>query len=169
MSVVALLQRMLDLDTLVPVREHVLETASPRVANVKDKVTRHFDKIVRQATEAWGKPDFNNHLTNDARLKTVVPAWSDGNGRNGGEPQALHLCYWRQNGILKYIVLRTEIDLQTGAPMYYDLIVGARRKQIDSIRLDSMREQTDGPIEILKCLLAEIFSKKPKEARPVRN
>lgn len=158
MSVVALMERMLDVGTIVPVKEHVLESASRHVADVEDKFNEQYDKLVREATIAWGKPEFNNDMSH-VRLKNVMPSWSDGIARNGGESRAQRLCYWRKDGIIKYIVLRTEVN-DKDTPIYYDLVIGARRKPIDGIRISSLRHRKTGFLELLQSLWASILSRK---------
>lgn len=150
-SAIAILEKLLE-DETVSFKEHVLETASTHVSNVQQRFESSFDSYVRDISAIWGEPEFNSQIRKEPNepppepsaeeepsdngehkkkpLSTVVPNWCKGTARNGGEPKALRLAHWKKPDGLMYIVLRTEVDpKKNDRPIYYDLVLGARRRK----------------------------------------
>lgn len=141
---IAVLEKLLD-DPETQVKEHVLETASPHIANAQARFEERFDSIVNEISTIWGEPSFNSHLnweghpsvtdrdsqeeqTDSKRLSTVVPKWCVGTARSGGQPKTLRMASWSKPDSLKYVCMRTEIDPRKDRPLYYDIVLGAKRK-----------------------------------------
>lgn len=139
-SVVAILEKLLD-DKTVTFKEHVLETASRHVSDAQTRFEQKFDALVREIGTIWGEPEFNSQIRQEPDvaqtssdeqkkpLSTVVPPWCQGTPRNGGRTKALRLAHWKNSDGIMYVVLRTELDLEKDRPLYYDLILGARRRK----------------------------------------
>jgi len=151
-SSIAILEKLLEDDT-VTFKEHLLETASRHVDNAEQRFENTFDGIVRDISAIWGAPEFNSQIRKEPNqlpdpeppaadspdspekkapkkpLSTVVPSWCQGTARSGGKPKALRLAHWKKPDGLLYVVLRTEIDAKKDIPLYYDLILGARRRK----------------------------------------
>lgn len=163
MSAILILERLLD-DESVNSKEHLLETASPNLSNVEDRLNTTFDQLVHEISTAWGRPQFNSRVSLDSskveiqetesegaegegakkQLNSVVPSWSNGTARNAGMPKALRLSYWKRPDALSYIVLRTELDLKkNNRPMHYDIVLGSRRRSQESSRAVKQLRQTE--------------------------
>jgi hypothetical protein len=166
-SAIAILEKLLEDDT-VTFKEHLLETASRHVDNAQQRFENTFDGIVRDISTIWGAPEFNSHIRKEPNqmpdpepppadsqdstqekkpkkpLSTVVPSWCQGTARSGGTPKALRMAHWKKPDGLVYIVLRTEIDAKKDIPLYYDLILGARRrKQEVGQHTENLRHQKE--------------------------
>jgi hypothetical protein len=155
MSSVVILEKLLADDT-VKSKEHVIETASRHASDVDKRFEGSFDTIVREITAAWGEPEFNSHIRKESKeqtesgeekknLGTIVPPWCQGAPRNGGIPKALRLAHWRRPEGVSYIVLRTEMDKEKDRPLYYDLVLGARRRKPEVERSTAQLRQTKDP------------------------
>jgi hypothetical protein len=149
-SAIAILEKLLA-DETVTAKEHLLETASPHISNAQQRFEQTFDSIVRDISTIWGDPEFNSSIKKgedellpapgeeseqpengekkERNLSTVVPPWCKGAPRSGGTPVALRLAHWKKPDGLMYVVLRTEIDPKKDRPLYYDLVLGARRRK----------------------------------------
>lgn len=134
---ISLLEGLLS-DESVSAKEHVMETASQHVSNVQERLDGNFETIVRELTVAWGDPEFNTYVEvevppekpgDETKIKkNIVPSWSNGTAKNGGDPKALRLCYWRRDGNTFYVVTRVEMDKERDRPLYYEVAIGARKK-----------------------------------------
>ncbi|HEY9776889.1 MAG TPA: hypothetical protein V6C81_24205 [Planktothrix sp.] len=170
-SAIAVLEKLLN-DESVNNKEHLLETASPHILNAEQRFEQSFDTIVREISTIWGDPEFNSQIKKgddellpapgeeeeapegeqpqeaaerkERNLSTVVPAWSRGTARSGGQIKALRLAHWKRPDGLMYIVLRTELDpKKNDRPLYYDLILGARRRKQEVDRGSERLRQTE--------------------------
>jgi len=158
-SAVSILDRLLDEES-VSSKEHTLETASPRIANVQDRFSHTFDEIVKEISVSWGRPTFNNSVAGDTAsnaeemlagegdrkpLANVVPSWSNGKPKNGGECKAVRLCYWKRNDAINYVVFRIESEKASSKPMNYELVLGARRRdrEAQTRSMDKIRGQKE--------------------------
>ncbi len=139
-SAVAILERLLD-DQAQNSKEHVMETASPHLSNVEDRMDKTFDSMVKEISEAFGVPDFaNSRPTGEEKMQSVLPKWSDGTPKSGGSPKTMRLSYWKRPEGTFYIVLRTEFDPKKERNVHYDLSLGARRKSPEATpRVDRLR------------------------------
>ena len=139
-SAVAILERLLD-DQAQNSKEHVVETASPHVANVEDRMDLAFDTLVQEITSTYGVPDFaNSRSTGEEKIQSVLPKWSEGTARVQGDVKTMRLSYWKRPEGTFYIVLRTEFDPKKNRNSYYDLSLGARRKSTESMpKVDRLR------------------------------
>lgn len=118
-------------------REHVLETASYHVSNVKEQFSNQFERLVTEISSTWGHPVFT--CTLDDEKKIAPPKWSIGEARDGGVPRTLKLTYWKRDGRIDYIALRTEIDEEKERNLYYEIVIGARRRTGDSVKIEAIR------------------------------
>lgn len=152
-STIAVFERLLD-DDSVTAREHVLESASPHVAKVQDRLEQNFDSIVKEVSLIWGEPEFHGNVPEpeppsegDSEQKkarpNTIPAWCQGTARNGGASKALRVCYWKRPHATNYIVLRTEIDSKKNRPIDYSIVLGARRRTgtVDVKAVAALRQQ----------------------------
>jgi hypothetical protein len=139
-SAVAILERLLDGD--IAQKEHTLETFSPHLSDLHTRINSTFDKLVGECEAVFGPADLNSPPVDGEKSKTPFPGWSAGTARNGGAIQTLRLAYWKRPDSFYYIGLRTEIHPQKEKPMYFDLVVGARRRKEelrDSASMDKLR------------------------------
>lgn len=134
-SAIAILEHLLDEGTVTQ-KEHVIETNSPRISNVDNRMHQSFDNMVRDISTIWGEPQFNNRITGEATDKhnNVVPTWSKGTARNGGDVKTMRLSYWKRPELTCYIAYRIELDTskEPPKPLYYDLILGARKRNAET-------------------------------------
>lgn len=130
-------------DPSVSVREHVVESASPHVSNVKQTFEGKFESLVSEIGKEWGHPIFNSTFDDPDNPKAVAPSWSVGNPKDGGEAKTLKLSYWKRDNIINYILLRTEVDPQkNNKPLYYEIVIGGKRRISEgNIRVDGLRQQ----------------------------
>ena len=157
-SAVAILEKLLD-DKTVNYKEHVLETASRHVSDAESRFEKKFDDVVHEISAIWGEPEFNSQIRKEPEaqeiqptaegeqpkkaLGTVVPQWCQGAPRNGGRPKPLRLAHWKNSDGVLYVVLRTELDQVKDLPLYYDLILGARRRKPEMDRTTVKLRQTE--------------------------
>ena len=162
-SAIVILEKLLHDDTVTS-KEHLLETASRHVDNAQQRFETTFDGMVHEISAIWGEPEFNSQIRKEPiqmpnpepqseseqktsirkPLGTVVPHWCSGTARSGGTPKALRLAHWKKPDGLMYIVLRTEIDAKKDVPLYYDLVLGARRRKQDVDRhTERLRQQKE--------------------------
>lgn len=172
-SAIPILEHLLD-EASVNSKEHVIETASRHVSNVESRLSENFDSLVHEISTIWGAPQFNSTVpgsehedeeeedieeqsTSDAggagkqdasrkkkKLRNVVPPWSNGTSRSGGQCKALRLSYWKRPDQIGYVVLRVEIDTKKNMPLSYDLILGARRRGAEPGRNVAKFKQVEG-------------------------
>jgi hypothetical protein len=130
-------------DPSVSVREHVVESASPHVSNVKQTFEGKFESLVSEIGKEWGHPIFNSTFDDPDNPKAVAPSWSVGNPKDGGEAKTLKLSYWKRDNIINYILLRTEVDPQkNNKPLYYEIVIGGKRRISEgNIKVDGLRQQ----------------------------
>ena len=154
-SAIAILEHLLD-DESLNSKEHIIETASPKLSNVEGRLQQTFDTMVRDISTIWGDPQFNNRITSNEEDKVgnVVPTWSKGTARSGGEPMVLRLAYWKRPGLTCYVQLRTELDKtkDPASPMFYDLVFGSRRRSPDKTQsVQNMKQvETNKMTELTK-------------------
>jgi hypothetical protein len=138
-SAVAILERLLDSDATQ--KEHTLETFSPHLGDLQTRMGDTFDKLIGELSAVFGQPDFSSNPGTD-KVRQSMPGWSAGSAKNGGALQTLRLTYWKRPDSLYYIALRTEIHPQKEKPMYYDLVLGAKRRKEEireSVNVDKLR------------------------------
>ncbi|HEY9684422.1 MAG TPA: hypothetical protein V6C86_22770 [Oculatellaceae cyanobacterium] len=138
-SAVAILERLLDSDATQ--KEHILETFSPHLGDLQTRMGDTFEKLIGECTAVFGPADFNCNPGAD-KVRQTLPSWSAGTAKNGGNLQTLRLAYWKRPDSLYYIALRTEIHPQKEKSMYYDLILGAKRRKEEireSMNMDKLR------------------------------
>jgi hypothetical protein len=150
-SAIALLEKLLEDDT-VSFKEHVIESSSRHVE--QERCEQSFNNVVREITAIWNEPEFNSQIRKQSEekltasgeykkvLATVVPPWCQGMPKHGGIPKALRLAHWKRPEGILYVVLRTEIDAEKNRPLYYDLVLGARRRSPDVGRTTVKLRQT---------------------------
>lgn len=160
-SAVAILEKLIE-DNTVTSKEHVLETASRHASDAQTRFENSFEQTVREISAAWGEPEFNSAIKKESvvavepaqsesgeqqqpkrSLGTVVPPWCQGAPRHGGKPKALRLAHWKKPEGVLYIVLRTELDGEREIPLYYDLVLGARRRKPEVDRSTQQLRQTN--------------------------
>jgi hypothetical protein len=141
-SLVAILEKLIS-DESVPFKEHILETASRHVTDAEKRFDDKFDNLVREISTVMGEPEFNSHIRKEVTeapgptgeqkksLPTVVPPWCQGTARSGGVPKPLRFAHWKKPEGVLYVILRTEIEPAKERPLYYDLVLGARRRKPD--------------------------------------
>ncbi|MCC7528686.1 MAG: hypothetical protein IT342_09200 [Candidatus Melainabacteria bacterium] len=129
-------------DPSVSVREHVVESASPHVSNVKQTFEKQYETLVSEIGKEWGYPIFNSTFDDPENPKAVAPAWSVGNPKDGGESKTLKLSYWKRDNIINYILLRTEVDPQkNNRPLYYEIVIGGKRRVSEgNVKVDALRQ-----------------------------
>ncbi|HEY9785380.1 MAG TPA: hypothetical protein V6D17_08265 [Candidatus Obscuribacterales bacterium] len=142
-NTVSLFQRLLE-DPSVNSKEHVLDTASYHVENVRQKFEEKYDGVLKEIESDWGLPIFNSSLEEHEGKKSVAPNWSNGSARDGGVAKALRLAYWKRESAINYVVLRTEIDEEKERPLYYEIVLGARRRGSDTVQFSKMRHKPTG-------------------------
>ncbi len=127
-SAIAILERLLE-NRSENSKEHILETASPRLTDVENRMDHSFDALVKEISTIFGVPDFaNSKLTGQEKVQNILPKWSEGTARNGGVLKTMRLSYWKRDEETFYIALRTECDTRNDRNLYYDLVLGARRR-----------------------------------------
>jgi hypothetical protein len=138
-SAVAIFERLLSGDDQQ--KEHVLETASPHLSDAQGKLFAQVDKMVGEIGAVFGAPDFSATPTPEDKVKTSLPSWSVGTPKNGGTVQTLRLVYWKRPESTFYIVVRTETHPQKDKKMYYDLVLGAKRRNPEAAlpKVDRLR------------------------------
>ncbi len=139
-SAVAILERLLDNEATQ--KEHTLETFSPHLGDLQSRMNDTFDKLIGECNAVFGPADFNCAPTVGDKVKTTLPSWSAGAPKQGGSLQTVRLSYWKRPDSLYYIALRTEIHPQKDKPMYYDLLLGAKRRKEElreSVKMDKLR------------------------------
>lgn len=147
---VPIMDRLLE-DPTVNSREHSLETASYHVSNVKEKFEGQFDQLVREISKDWGLPIFNASFEETPEgKKNNTPSWCVGTARDGGVPKTLRLAYWKREQKLNYLALRTEVDEEKDRPLYYELVVGSRRRATESINVGKMRHSKPNVWETIR-------------------
>ena len=168
-SALVILEHLLD-DESIESKEHVIETISPRIANVQTRISDNFDELVQEISTKWGAAQYNNTIGSDSdkepaeppaadgadgegqettskrkAVKRQVPPWSHGVATKGVDAKALRLSYWKRPNCLGYVVLRTELD-DKKQPVNYALILGARRRTPDTGRsVDKLRQAQSIP------------------------
>ncbi len=155
-SAIAILEKLIT-DPSVTSKEHVLETASRHSSDAQGRFEQSFERVVSEISAIWGNPEFNSQIRKEAEgtdpqqssggelkrvLGTVVPPWCQGSPRHGGKPKALRLAHWKKPEGVLYIVLRTELDGEKEIPLYYDLVLGARRRKPEVDRSTAQLRQS---------------------------
>lgn len=129
-------------DPTVSVREHVVESASPHVSNVKQTFEKQYETLVSEIGKEWGYPIFNSTFDDPENPKAIAPSWSLGSPKDGGESKTLKLSYWKRENIINYILLRTEVDPdKNNRPLYYEIVIGGKRRISDGhAKVESLRQ-----------------------------
>jgi hypothetical protein len=123
-------------------KEHILETFSPHLSDLENRMTDKFDNLVSECIVIYGNADFSSTPRPSDKVKTSLPHWSLGSPRNGGTLQTLKLAYWKRPESINYLALRSEIHPTKDKPMHFDLVLGARRRRedaLDSGKIDKLR------------------------------
>ena len=140
MSIVTILDRLLEQSTHSESQEHVLEQAHYASQNVEERLLTRFDEMVGDISNALGNPEFNASTDAEDGKQNPMPAWVMG-GKQAADStrKIMRLCYWRREGGVSYLLLRKELDSKD-RPKYYDLVLGGRRRnRTDSAKITSMR------------------------------
>lgn len=172
-SPIAIFERLLN-DEATNFKEHVLETASPSIANVRERLEQSFEKIVCEISTIWGDPSYAGRIQGKEekvepegspaaqrkKLTNVIPPWCKGTARSGGEPLALRITYWKRPDNISYIVLRTEVDSQrNNKPLHYDVVLGSRRRNQEPGRESArLRQSREHPAIQLMTFLRKFFT-----------
>lgn len=172
-SLIAIFERLLN-DEATNFKEHVLETASPSIANVQERLEQSFEKVVHEISTIWGDPSYAGRIQGKEekvesegspaekrkKLTNVIPPWCKGIARSGGDPVALRVTYWKRPDNISYIVLRTEVDPQrNNKPLHYDVVLGTRRRNKEPGRESAkLRQNREHPGTQLMTFLRKFFT-----------
>lgn len=148
-----ILDRLLDEAPNTTCREHVLEQASYAVDNVQQKFVGKFEALVSEISTDWGQPEFNASTSSTEEGKNPIPAWVTGSRQGESAQKVLRLSYWKRANGISYVLLRLELDSKD-RPNYYDLVLGARRKnRTEAVKVDKLRNTDPSFVGWLKRLV----------------
>jgi hypothetical protein len=119
-------------------QEHLIEQAHYAVDKVHQKFLTRYESLVEEISGSLGVPEYNASTDGEER-KNPMPKWVTGTRLGEASSKVLRLCYWKREGGISYLLLRMELDSKD-RPTYYDLVLGARRKQkADMPKMDKLR------------------------------
>ncbi len=148
-----ILDRLLEEAPNTTCREHVLEQASYAVDNVQQRFLGKFDTLISEISNDWGQPEFNASTSATDEGKSPIPSWVTGSRQGESAQKVLRLSYWKRTNGISYVLLRLELDSKD-RPNYYDLVLGARRKnKAESVRVDKLRNTDTSFVGWLKRLV----------------
>ena len=162
MSMITVLDRLLQQAEINECQEHLIEQAHYAVDNVETKFLARFEELVGEISQSLGQPEFNASF-DGSENKNPVPKWVTSLRRGEVSTKVLRLCYWRREGGMSYVVMRIELDSRD-RPKYYDLVLGSRKKtRTEPMKMDKLRYEDNSFMGWLK---RKLPGKKVEEQKP---
>jgi hypothetical protein len=156
MSILVILDRLLEQASTTESQEHVLEQAHYASENVEQRLLTKFDQLVGEISDSLGNPEFNASTEKqDGCGQSPMPAWvMGGKAAIDRSTKIMRLSYWRRDTGVSYLLLRQELDSKD-RPKYYDVVLGGRRRTRTNTReIKSLRHSDTSFLGWVKRMLS---------------
>lgn len=123
------------------VKEHTLDQAHYASLNVEQVMGEKFDNMVKEVEAEWGAaPDQNVLVHRDDGKKAPLPKWLHDAANVAGSKKLYKVAFWKRGSGYCFLMLRADLDSKD-RPNYYNLVLGARRRQSEGARVEKLRQE----------------------------